>query len=154
MIVSVDTCYLSKEDVLKLSSEDYEILRTISDAADVRSENRYGVSTNSLIHLEEDGPKFERFGLSVRIKKFPGQMRVVVPGVPETAGEVRHVHVHVPNIGLLQVDEVTNLDDACTDELAKFLDSGWRILCVCPPNNQRRPDYILGRTKSDRSQQR
>ena len=27
------------------------------------------------------------------------------------------------------------------------LDDGWRILAICPPNSQRRPDYILGRSR-------
>jgi hypothetical protein len=43
-----------------------------------------------------------------------------------------------------------NLNDACTDELRRHLDDGWRIVCVCPPLNQRRPDYILGRSRRDR----
>jgi hypothetical protein len=45
------------------------------------------------------------------------------------------------------MDEVTNLDDAYTDELQEHLEDGWRIIAICPPNGQRRPDYILGRTK-------
>jgi hypothetical protein len=56
-------------------------------------------------------------------------------------------HVHIPNIGLLLIDEVQHLDDVCTDTLQRELDQGWRILAVCPPNGTRRPDYILGRTK-------
>jgi len=55
------------------------------------------------------------------------------------------VHVHIPDLGLLCMTEVTHLDDCCTDELQGYLDQGWRILAVCPPNAQRRPDYILGR---------
>lgn len=57
------------------------------------------------------------------------------------------VQIHVPNLGLMLIDEATNLDDCCTDELQRHLNDGWRILAVCPPNAQRRPDYILGRTK-------
>lgn len=56
-------------------------------------------------------------------------------------------HVHIPNLGLLLIDEVQHMDDACTDALQRELDQGWRILAVCPPNGTRRPDYILGRTK-------
>jgi hypothetical protein len=57
------------------------------------------------------------------------------------------VQVHVPNLGLMSINEVTHLDDCCTDFLQEHLDKGWRILAVCPPNAQRRPDYILGRAK-------
>jgi hypothetical protein len=58
------------------------------------------------------------------------------------------VDVHVPNLGLLKVDEVELLEDGCTNALQLRLDEGWRILSICPQPNQRRPDYILGRTKS------
>lgn len=57
------------------------------------------------------------------------------------------VNVHVPNLGLLMVNEVTWLEDCCTEVLQEYLDKGWRILAVCPQPDQRRPDYILGRTK-------
>lgn len=57
------------------------------------------------------------------------------------------VDVHVPNLGLLKVDEVELLEDGCTTGLQCKLDEGWRILSICPQPNQRRPDYILGRTK-------
>lgn len=56
--------------------------------------------------------------------------------------------IHVPDQSLLRIDEVEHLDDACTDELQRHLDDGWRILAVCPPCSQRRPDYILGRRKA------
>jgi hypothetical protein len=57
------------------------------------------------------------------------------------------VQITIPDLGLLYIDEVTHMDDACTDTLQDKLDDGWRILAVCPPNAQRRPDYILGRRK-------
>lgn len=55
------------------------------------------------------------------------------------------INVHVPNAALLTYNEVTYLEDSCTDRLQSHLDDGWRILAVCPPHAQRRPDYILGR---------
>lgn len=57
------------------------------------------------------------------------------------------VNVHVPNLGLLMMDEVDWMEDACTERLQDKLDDGWRILAICPQPDQRRPDYILGRTK-------
>lgn len=59
------------------------------------------------------------------------------------------VQISLPNIGLLSIDEVDHLDNACTDELQSYLKDGWRILAVCPQNAQRRPDYIIGRRKRD-----
>lgn len=55
--------------------------------------------------------------------------------------------VHVPGFGLLMVDEIGVWENACTDTLQRALDDGWRIVAVCPQPNQRRPDYVLGRTK-------
>lgn len=55
------------------------------------------------------------------------------------------VQIHVPDFCLMQVNKVEVLYDACTDALQEMLSDGWRILAVCPPNAQRRPDYILGR---------
>ena len=55
------------------------------------------------------------------------------------------VGVHISDLGLLSVKEVTWLEDACTEELQRKLDEGWRILAVCPQPNSRRPDYVLGK---------
>jgi hypothetical protein len=55
------------------------------------------------------------------------------------------VGVHISDLGLLNVKQVTWLEDACTEQLQKMLDRGWRILAVCPQPNSRRPDYVLGK---------
>lgn len=52
--------------------------------------------------------------------------------------------VHVANVGLMQIQLVEVLEDACTDELQRYLDRGWKLLAVCPPNDARRPSYIVG----------
>lgn len=57
------------------------------------------------------------------------------------------IQITIPDQALLWIDEVTWLEDACTNDLQGQLDDGWRILAVCPPNASRRPDYILGRRK-------
>jgi hypothetical protein len=59
------------------------------------------------------------------------------------------VGVHISDLGLLSVREVTWLEDACTEELQRHLDRGWRILAVCPQPDSRRPDYILGRNSKE-----
>jgi hypothetical protein len=55
------------------------------------------------------------------------------------------IQIHIPDMALLTYNEITNLDDCCTDEIQRMLNDRWRIIAVCPPNAQRRPDYILGR---------
>lgn len=57
------------------------------------------------------------------------------------------VQIAVPDMALMYIDEVCVETDLCTYALQSMLDDGWRILAVCPPNSQRRPDYILGRRK-------
>jgi hypothetical protein len=54
--------------------------------------------------------------------------------------------VHVPGNSLLEINETLLLENACTDFLQQHLDDGWRIIAACPQPNQRRPDYVLGRT--------
>lgn len=56
-------------------------------------------------------------------------------------------NVTVPGLGLLLIDEVNYLLDACTEVLQERLAAGWRILAICPQPDQRRPDYVLGRTQ-------
>ncbi len=59
--------------------------------------------------------------------------------------------IHIPNHSLYQVNEIEVTEDACTGAIQHMLDEGWHILCVCPPNSQRRPDYIMGRWNKERS---
>lgn len=59
------------------------------------------------------------------------------------------VQITLPDVGLLLIDEVTWREDECTEQIQSMLDDGWRIIAVCPPNAQRRPDYILGRRRKD-----
>lgn len=59
----------------------------------------------------------------------------------------KRVHVHVPGFTLMSVDEVIVRVDWCTEALREDLDNKWRIVAVCPQPDQRRPDYVLGRTK-------
>lgn len=57
-------------------------------------------------------------------------------------------NVHVPGLGLLLIDEVKVHESMCTEELQVQLDDGWRIIACCPQPDSRRPDYVLGRSKS------
>jgi hypothetical protein len=54
-------------------------------------------------------------------------------------------HVHVPSFGMMNIKKLHYLTDACTNVVQEHLNEGWRILCICPPLDARRPDYILGR---------
>jgi len=91
-------------------------------------------------------------GLRFEVHKIKGTMAVqalVPPTSPAMPAQATTVYVQVPHIGLLMIREVQLEENCCTDRLQKMLDDGWMILCVCPPNAQRRPDYILGRAKKE-----
>lgn len=100
-----------------------------------------------------------KLGIELSVQPLPGAMVTKMQDDPAKYWEYgsridpidveqgRAVQITVPDMALIYIDEVTNLDDLCTDELQRYLDEGWRILAVCPPNSQRRPDYILGRRK-------
>lgn len=55
------------------------------------------------------------------------------------------VNVHMAGGLLATYNEVSLKEDACTDELQRELNNGWRIIAICVQPDQRRPDYILGR---------
>lgn len=59
-------------------------------------------------------------------------------------------NVAVAGLGLLTVNEVEVHTDFCTEALQDKLNEGWRILAVCVQPDQRRPDYVLGRTRGDK----
>lgn len=85
-------------------------------------------------------------GLHERIARLETQQKLVRQ---EIARDGILAQVHIPNVGMFLINEVQVIEDSCTDALQRELDDGWSILCVCPPNGQRRPDYILGRRKKE-----
>ncbi len=102
----------------------------------------------------EEAELYEEAGIKLHISGLAGTMltklRNRYDGERITTQHLKEgsvVHITAPDIGLLYIDEVDWLDDCCTEKLQTRLDEGWRILAVCPPNAQRRPDYILGRNK-------
>ena len=119
------------------------------------------------VDLERVAIVCDRLGLDFEVKCIPGgytlhgnadlatvQQRLTkvadeeLPAVAVQAakGEATIVQVMIPDFAILEIDEVEVMEDACTDELRSKLGEGWRIMAVCPPNGQRRPDYVLGRT--------
>lgn len=98
-----------------------------------------------VIDLTTTGAALAEVGIEFKIKRFVGCRKVA----SDKPGAVVNLQVAIPNLLLFAVDEVELLDDCCTDRLNDKLGEGWRILAVCPPANQRRPDYIIGRQKKD-----
>jgi hypothetical protein len=142
--------YGAGNTIAELSDLQYGLLRgaVTSEFAKKLPENRsefkpddfHGWSECVMDDVEVEA--FTRYGMEVKMKTVRGLSR------GDAGPVVQHVtQISLANIGLLEVDEVTYQEDCCTDELQSLLDGGWRILCVCPPKDARRPTYILGRRR-------
>ena len=88
----------------------------------------------------------KRNGLEERLRTLEGDFQLIRKQLVEDGVLVQ---VHVPNLSLLSFNQVEVLEDYCTNNLQKKLDEGWRILAVCPPLDERRPAYIVGRYVPD-----
>ena len=143
-----------------LSQEGYEEIRAVVGSDRLRHEAKPDWDSSSyLVDLEQLQPLLNKHKLRVELHPTTNNMLVTLKDrvrllesehkllKQELAVNGGIVQVHVPNIGLLAMTEVCHVDDACTDSLQELLNEGWRILAVCPPNAQRRPDYILGRSR-------
>lgn len=147
MIATIEIAYSANSLVKKLDRESYERLRKELDILQLqeweegKNEQPYWPMYGSriLAMVPQDTLAMDKWGIEYRIVKFRNTYRVEDPDTHQ------HVHVHIPNVGLLAVREVMVLEDACTNSLQDHLDDGWSILAICPPNATRRPDYILGR---------
>lgn len=147
-IVRIAHTYVSGAKTQGLTQEQWMLLRQMlsQEMPEQRPSDLSYVYIRELLTLDEVEILIS-MGIDITIQKFPGQINLLQHLAPDVQGPTQSVHVHVPNVGMLAMDEVQLLADACTDQLQRELSDGWRILCVCPPNNARRPDYILGRTR-------
>lgn len=133
------------------------------------------VQKSNFLKLEDDGDYLA--DVSLLMKKFPS-VQFSMKGIPKSVSNSdlnivnmmqemaekieeatsrfdkqvefnQRCEVHVPNLGLLNVNNLAYATDYCTESLQDRLQEGYRILAVCPQPDQRRPDYILGRTVGD-----
>jgi len=109
-------------------------------------------SEEILIDIATDGPYLNSLNMEFTIKRFKGayftdsniHRRTSSLSPSEQAG-VTNIQIAIPDLALLSITEVMVEEDVCTDQLQDRLNDGWRIIAICPPNCQRRPDYILAR---------
>ena len=97
----------------------------------------------------EDGPAADNINtmlvkLQNRVEELTLDQR---RDLPKLASAGALVQIAIPDMPLMYVNEIIVETSCCTDIIQDRLNDGWRILAVCPPNAQRRPDYILGRRK-------
>lgn len=155
MIYKVDIGYEGQEAIIKHLAEHPDDLgklkKMLSPGSYVKDEDllkeRYNWPSEVIIDMDVEGVFLSSIGCPLTIKRIKGTR--LHEFIPSTGGVAPvKVYVQVSNIGLLTIDEVKVEEDYCTERLQVDLDQGWRILCVCPPNDTRRPTYILGRTKA------
>lgn len=84
-------------------------------------------------------------GLKVKISRVRGLFDELLPklGAPQPQG-LQVVNITIPSAGLFAVKKLQVLENECTEYVDGWLAKGWRIVAVCPPNDTRRPTYILG----------
>jgi len=120
-----------------------------------RSKTTYFPVTRQRLSMDE-AAAIEALGVKLDIEGVDGTMITKLKDRPSPSGyedtldrlrEGSAVQIAIPDLGLMVINEVEVLDDSCTHRLQDYLDKGWRILAVCPPNAARRPDYVLGRKK-------
>jgi hypothetical protein len=148
MLFNIGLGYSVREKFDQLSDKEYSGLREL--IMSLPKEKEFWM-LNDLICDIEAIQKLVELGLEPQIKQIKNTYSPEKPK-DHWANHIEEaksaVHVHVPNIGLLMINEVMVLENICTDELQRHLDKGWRIIAVCPPNGVRRPDYVLGRSKN------
>lgn len=148
MIARIKFGYPAQDTIGKVGAtpEGYATLKEIFGTAPdpASAGNAYSWPQDPMIDLEIDGPVLTGLGIEFVVCNFKGTLplKALLPN-----GVHYDVHVQIPHVGLLAIDEVDVLEDCCTDVLRTHIDKGWRILAVCPPNAARRPDYVIGRTK-------
>lgn len=113
-----------------------------------------------LAETQEDIPKYQAWdvvgtihdvqyltdlGLTVKISRVRGMYCEELPklGVPQPQG-LQVVNISIPNAGLFAVKKLKVLENECTEYVDEWLAKGWRIVAVCPPNDTRRPTYVMG----------
>lgn len=154
MIAFVQLSYENASVVKALSREDYKELREAvptmmlpewpSDKEEKPHWYKYGEVIP--IELPSDAVMLAKHKIKYTIEKIKNSYQ---HKHLDASGNTYNLNFALPNIGLLSVDEVDWLDDACTQDVQRRLNEGWRIIAVCPPNGARRPDYIFGRSKLD-----
>lgn len=156
-MIWVDTDYMGEEAWAKV---DWEAVRRHwpGQVEAEKPANQYGYALRGPVRLSyEEAAALAESGLSLKLVACPNAMLTKMQdqrrwsygeGVqPRDLMSGAAVQITVPDLALMCLNEVTWLDDACTQEVQRHLDEGWRIIAVCPPNAARRPDYILGRRR-------
>lgn len=149
MLAVIEMHYTTDGLIKAMTPEQRQLLRDEVPGLCLSEEGKTHMHSHGtfLADLSTAGPLLIELGLQFAVKRSHSCYRV--SGAPSGGvTSVTNTQLAIPNLLLLEVDEVSVIEDACTDQLQGRLDEGWRILAACPPAAARRPDYVLGRSKN------
>lgn len=159
MILRVEIAYSANDIIRKAGRVAYERVRAalagLHDMSEWKEDDEKGptyifLGGVQLLLTEHELALFAQLEIPFEVKNFKHGFWDSKPTPQQAAsGNVTNIHIAIPNIGLLMIDEVDYEEDCCTERLQTLLNDGWRILAVCPPNGDRRPTYIIGRSKAN-----
>lgn len=141
-----DTWEAARAQVRGLDLPEWEIV----DPERVWEPNEYGKywSAEGVVTADEL-QVLSDLGLKPRVSRMRGLFseknpQRVLEDARATGGHVQ-IDISVPGgVALMSLRSVDWLEDCCTQKLQEYLDLGWRLVAVCPPNDTRRPTYIIG----------
>lgn len=148
-IFSIELDWNDAGKIHAMEDDDYIALRdnlTMIELPPV-DEKRNVYSRDGWIATVDDLAVFTRFGLKPIIKRVRGifQESLANIGVPDpTPKQQQIVNITIPNASLFAVRTLQVIENECTNYVQSWLEKGWRIVAVCPPNDCRRPTFILG----------
>lgn len=134
-----------RDPLAKLKPEEYQSIReTMGKLALPEDQEKLKEYYDTVCLTDEELNLLETYGIrELEIKRVPGLY--YGPKVPRTDIQQQIYQFHVSNVGLLEINKLSYHEDCCTDVIQDMLDQGWKIIAVCPPNDARRPTYIMGR---------
>lgn len=151
-IMKIEVDYTQAARLKEITPEEYATLQKQVDLGLPESREELSTwSSYTAVGTIEDLQLLSDLGIQVKVSRVRGIFAESLPNPNNLAAylnrppsQTQIVNVAIPNAGLFSVVQVMVLEDACTEELQRRLDDDWRIVAVCPPNDTRRPTYILG----------
>jgi hypothetical protein len=139
--------YDSRQSLALLTVSQYQELRTKFPKLrlpETQSEISHWFDPYEILIDDADFEYLDNLGVKMSLRRVKGlhHPQIVQRHHPL---EQRINQVSVSNVGLMQINRVEVLEDFCTFALQERLNDGWKIIAVCPPNDTRRPTYIVGK---------
>jgi len=136
-----------------ISDAAYESLREMLELPPVEERAEANVKSEFIGTLDDVNvlcragiiPSIKRVrGMMIAETEMPVRQQLVSEEFPRFDGGPSIINLTIPNAALFAVRTLMVIENECTNRVQQLLDEGWRIVAVCPPNDTRRPDYILG----------